>query len=82
MDESLPPEPADKEYAGDRPEPFQARRQSRSLLRFVPIVGDLRSYSRRLLRADLVAGVALAAVAIYLVALMAHPLVAGVSALG
>ena len=64
MDESLPPEPADQEYAGDRPGPFQARRQSRSLLRFVPIVGDLRSYSRRLLRADLVAGVALAAVAI------------------
>jgi len=64
MDESLPPEPADHEYPGARPEPFQAPRQSRSLLRFVPLVGDLRSYSRRLLRADLVAGVALAAVAI------------------
>lgn len=64
MDETLPPEPADREYAGDRPEPFKARHQSRSLLRFVPIVGDLRSYSRRLLRADLIAGVALAAVAV------------------
>jgi high affinity sulfate transporter 1 len=64
MDESLPPEPADQEYAGDRPEPFKAHQQSRSLLRFVPIVGDLRSYSRRLLRADVIAGVALAAVAI------------------
>lgn len=64
MDEMLPPEPADREYAGDRPEPFKARQQSRSLLRFVPIVGDLRSYSRRLLRADLIAGVALAAVAV------------------
>lgn len=64
MDESLPPEPADREYAGDRPVPFKARQQSRSVLRFVPLVGDLRSYSRRLFRADLVAGVALAAVAV------------------
>jgi high affinity sulfate transporter 1 len=64
MEESLPPEPADHEYAGERPEPFKAHQQSRSLLRFVPIVGDLRSYSRRLLRADVIAGVALAAVAI------------------
>ena len=57
MDETQPPEPADHEYSGGRPEPFQARRKSRSPLRLVPIVGDLRSYSRRLLRADLVAGV-------------------------
>jgi high affinity sulfate transporter 1 len=64
MDESLPPEPADREYSGDRPEPFQARAKSSSPLRFVPVVGDLRSYSRRLLRADVIAGVAIAAVAI------------------
>ena len=30
----------------------------------MPVVGDLRSYSRRLLRADVIAGVAIAAVAI------------------
>jgi high affinity sulfate transporter 1 len=64
MDESPHPEPAGEEYAGDRPQPFQARVRSTSPLRFVPIVGDLRSYSRRLLRADLIAGVAIAAVAI------------------
>lgn len=64
MDESLPPEPADREYAGDRPEPFQAPVAPTSPLRFVPVVGDLRSYTRRLLRADVIAGVALAAVAV------------------
>lgn len=64
MDEPLPPEPADREYSGDRPEPFQARVESTSPLRFVPVVADLRSYSRRILRADVIAGVALAAVAI------------------
>jgi high affinity sulfate transporter 1 len=64
MDEPLPPEPADQEYSGDRPEPFQARAASTSRMRFLPLVADLRSYSRRLLRADVIAGVALAAVAI------------------
>ena len=65
MNESPHPEPAGEEYAGDRPEPFQARvRPTSPLAVFVPIVGDLRSYSRRLLRADVIAGVAIAAVAI------------------
>jgi sulfate permease, SulP family len=64
MDESPQPESAGEEYAGDRPEPFLAPVRSTSLLRFVPIIGDLRSYSRRMLRADVIAGVAIAAVAI------------------
>ena len=64
MDESLSPEPAGQEYSGERPEPFHARVSSRSPLRFVPLVGDLRSYSGRLFKADVVAGVALAAVAV------------------
>ena len=64
MDDSPHPEPAGEEYAGDRPQPFQARVRSTSPWRFVPVVGDLRSYSRRLMRADVIAGVAIAAVAI------------------
>ena len=64
MDESPQPEPAGQEYSGDRPEPFQARVRSTSPLRFVPVLADLRSYSGRLLRADVIAGAAIAAVAV------------------
>ncbi len=64
MDEPLSPEPADHEYAGARPVPFQVPVVSTSPLRLVPVIGDLRRYTRRLLRADVIAGVAMAAVAI------------------
>ena len=49
---------------GDRPGERLVRADALSRLRLAPLVGDLRSYSRRLLSADLVAGVALAAIAI------------------
>ena len=58
------PEPAGDRYGGTRPEPFLAQKRSRSPLRFVPIVGDLRQYSGRLLRGDVIAGVAMAAIAV------------------
>ena len=64
MDEPLSPEPADHEYAGARPVPFQVPVVSTSPLRLVPVIGDLRRYTRGLLRADVIAGVAMAAVAI------------------
>lgn len=59
------PQSADAEYAGARPRPFTSAASPdaprRSLL---PILADLRSYSRVRLRTDVLAGVALAALAV------------------
>lgn len=59
------PAAAQAEYAGDRPHPFaggaSAGRPRRSPL---PILGDLRTYTKVRLRTDVLAGVALAALAV------------------
>jgi high affinity sulfate transporter 1 len=58
-------QPADVEYAGDRPSPFTSESLKKaprpSLL---PILVDLRSYTRMRLRTDVLAGVAIAALAV------------------
>lgn len=55
--------PTAKDY-GSQPMPFQARSRSKSPWRFVPLVQSLRGYNATHLRVDLVAGVALAALAV------------------
>lgn len=62
---AIHPQPAEAEYAGDRPRPFTSEPPGdaprRSLL---PILVDLRSYTRMRLRTDVLAGVAIAALAV------------------
>jgi high affinity sulfate transporter 1 len=49
---------------GDSPQPFRAKAASTSRWRFLPLVASLRGYSASHLRVDLIAGVALAALAV------------------
>ncbi|HWS57720.1 MAG TPA: SulP family inorganic anion transporter, partial [Actinotalea sp.] len=65
-DETPPPNGAraSREYGGARPQPFRALRAPRTWKRFVPLVGDLGDYDRAWLRTDVVAGVAIAALAV------------------
>jgi high affinity sulfate transporter 1 len=59
------PQPAEAEYAGGRPHPFtNAGSPSAPRRSLLPILADLRSYSRVRLRTDVLAGVALAALAV------------------
>ena len=59
------PQPADAEYEGDRPRPFATEsQQDASRRRLLPVLVDLRSYSRMRLRTDVLAGVAIAALAV------------------
>lgn len=55
--------PAAKDY-GSRPMPFRAKSRSTSPWRFVPLVQSLRGYTATNLRVDVIAGVALAALAV------------------
>ncbi|HQR25494.1 MAG TPA: SulP family inorganic anion transporter [Nocardioides sp.] len=57
------PSRAAKEY-GESPEPFQERPREATRWRFIPLVASVRGYSWTLFRVDLVAGVALAALAV------------------
>ena len=51
------------EYGG-RPQPFQPKARATSRWRFIPLVESVRGYSVSLLRVDVLAGVALAALAV------------------
>lgn len=59
------PQPADLEYEGARPQPFASdSRRDRTRRSLLPILADLRSYSRLRLRTDVLAGAAIAAIAV------------------
>ncbi len=49
---------------GDRPQPFRPKAASTSRSRFVPLVASLHGYSTTRLRVDVIAGIALAALAV------------------
>jgi high affinity sulfate transporter 1 len=49
---------------GNRPQPFRPKAASTSRSRFVPLVASLRGYSAARLRVDVIAGIALAALAV------------------
>ncbi len=49
---------------GHQPQPFRAQERATSLWRFVPFVASMRGYSWPTLRVDILAGVALAALAV------------------
>jgi high affinity sulfate transporter 1 len=57
------PARADQEYGGT-PQPFQAKAHATSRWRFVPLVESVRGYSQSAFRVDVVAGIALAALAV------------------
>jgi high affinity sulfate transporter 1 len=58
------PHSAAKEYGSDQPVLFTPRQRRGGVRALVPILGDLRGYSMRLLRADVLAGLVLAALAV------------------
>lgn len=58
------PTAARDEYGGRDPRPFQRKARSTSRWRFVPLVGSLQGYRLPTFRTDVVAGVALAALAV------------------
>jgi SulP family sulfate permease len=49
---------------GGQPQPFQQKARATSRWRFIPLVESVRGYSVSMLRVDVLAGVALAALAV------------------